>query len=228
MTTDDDRPRHAGDFSDSGVYAPGSGYRSGSSGLFDESGYTSGDTTTVLTTPQPYDATTEELGQRPAARWHAGADLGLLVLRLVVGALLAGHGLQVLFGWFQGAGIGGTADALAAAGFTNTTMLAWATGLAELVGGTFLVLGLFTPFGAAAVLFVLTTMAWVRFDSGVFAGNIELEAVYGAAVFAILFAGPGRISLDRPTPWYRHAPAYGFLFLILAAGAATVTLIFLR
>ncbi|TMD43848.1 MAG: DoxX family protein, partial [Chloroflexi bacterium] len=29
-------------------------------------------------------------------------DLGLLVLRLAVGGLLAGHGSQKLFGWFEG------------------------------------------------------------------------------------------------------------------------------
>src|SRR4029078_5357279 len=129
------------------------GYRGVSSDPFDDSGYSS-DATTVMAGPDPYDATTEDLAPRPVVCWQAGGDLGLLVLRLVVGALIAGHGLQVLFGWFQGAGIGGTADALGKAGFDHTTMLAWVTGLAELVGGTFLALGLFTPLGAAAVLFV--------------------------------------------------------------------------
>lgn len=227
MSTEGDRPQRAGDYSDSGVYAPGAGYRGASTDPFDDSGY-SNQPTTVLPGSDPFDTTTDVLAERPVARWHTGADLGLLVLRLVVGVLFAGRGLQVLFGWFQGAGIGGTANALGKAGFSNTTLLAWVTGLAELVGGTFLALGLFTPLGAAAVLFVTATMAWVRFDGDVFAGAIELEAVYGAAAFAILFAGPGRISLDRPTPWYRHAPAYGFVFLLLAAGAATAVLILLR
>src|SRR5207245_5216835 len=36
-------------------------------------------------------------------------DLGLLVLRLTVGGLLAGHGAQKLFGWFGGFGLKGTA-----------------------------------------------------------------------------------------------------------------------
>ncbi|HEU5470157.1 MAG TPA: DoxX family protein [Actinophytocola sp.] len=227
MTTDDDRTRRmGGDYPDGGAYSSGT-YRGAAADPFDDSGYSS-DTTAMLGTQQPYDATTEELMERPVARWHGGADFGLLVLRLVVGALMVGHGLQVLFGWFEGAGISGTANQLGEAGFTNTTLLAWVTGISELVGGTFLALGLFTPAGAGAVLFVVGTMAWVRFDGNAFAGAIELEAVYGAAAVAVLFAGPGRISLDRPTPWYRHAPAYGFVFLLLAAGAATAVLLVLR
>ena len=37
-----------------------------------------------------------------------------------------------------------------------------------------------------------------------------------AAAFALLFAGPGRVSLDRPTPWYRHPVATGWTFLLIA------------
>ncbi len=35
-------------------------------------------------------------------------DLGLLILRLTLGGLLAGHGAQKLFGMFEGHGIEGT------------------------------------------------------------------------------------------------------------------------
>jgi putative oxidoreductase len=68
----------------------------------------------------------------------------------------------------------------------------------------------------------------VRYNGNNFAGGVELEAVYAAAAFAILFAGPGRISLDRPTPWYRHASAYGVAGLVVAAGASVAILLAFR
>jgi putative oxidoreductase len=42
---------------------------------------------------------------------------GLLILRLTVGGLVAGHGAQKLFGWFEGAGIKGTSGWLESLGF---------------------------------------------------------------------------------------------------------------
>ncbi len=35
-------------------------------------------------------------------RRHMLSDLGLLIMRLVIGGLLMGHGSQKLFGWFGG------------------------------------------------------------------------------------------------------------------------------
>src|SRR5258708_21563801 len=43
-------------------------------------------------------------------------DIGLLILRLVMGGLLVGHGSQKLFGWFSGPGLKGTAGFLESIG----------------------------------------------------------------------------------------------------------------
>ncbi len=45
--------------------------------------------------------------------------VGLMILRVVVGALFAGHGAQKLSGWFGGHGINGTAGFMESLGFTN-------------------------------------------------------------------------------------------------------------
>ena len=37
-------------------------------------------------------------------------DFGILIARIVLGVLMAGHGAQKLFGWFGGGGIQGTTD----------------------------------------------------------------------------------------------------------------------
>ena len=45
----------------------------------------------------------------PAEVSAMSTDLGVLILRLVVGLLFVGHGAQKLFGWFGGFGLEGTA-----------------------------------------------------------------------------------------------------------------------
>lgn len=216
MSTDDDRPRHAGDYSNT------------SSGLFDEGGYSSAETTVLPSTTGYEQATYEQDVQRAKPGWHAGADLGLLVLRLVLGLMFLAHAGQKLFGWFQGGGIDGTARFFETLGFTsNTTLLAWVAGVTELVGGALVLLGLFTPAGAGAILGLMIGAIWVKFQGSEFLGNVELEAMYAGAAFALLFAGPGRVSLDRPTPWYRYPAAFGVVFLLLAVGGAvTFVLVF--
>jgi putative oxidoreductase len=61
-----------------------------------------------------------------------------------------------------------------------------------------------------------------------FLGGVELEMIYAAAAFALLFTGPGRIALDRHTPWWRRTPLFGLIFLVIAAGLSVVTLVVWR
>ncbi|MGW0834480.1 DoxX family membrane protein, partial [Streptomyces prunicolor] len=72
-------------------------------------------------------------------------DLGLLLLRLGTGGVLAAHGAQKLFGWFGGGGIEGTGAAMEAMGYAPGKQSAVMAGLAEAGGGALLALGLATP-----------------------------------------------------------------------------------
>ena len=240
MTTDDNRPRAAGGYSDSGLFDSGDetyrsskGYGSQSDpSMYDDAGYSS-QSTTVIPGSSGYDSDydsdlDDEEPRKPAVAWHGGLDFGLLVLRLVLGGLFVVHGLDKLFGWFTDMGIGNTEQLLTGFNFTEPTILAWVLAVSETAGGVLLILGLFTPAGAAAILGVMANVIVVKSDWNLFLGDVELEMMYAGAAFALLFTGPGRISLDRNTHWFRKAPAYGFVFLLLAGGATAVTLFVFR
>ncbi|MER3469369.1 MAG: DoxX family protein, partial [Thermoflexus sp.] len=72
-------------------------------------------------------------------------DLGLGILRVLIGLLFAGHGARKLLGWFGGSGLNGTAGWVEGLGFRPGRPWALALGLGELLGGLLLALGLATP-----------------------------------------------------------------------------------
>ncbi|GAB3431748.1 hypothetical protein GCM10027436_06080 [Actinophytocola sediminis] len=201
--------------------------------MYDDAGYSS--PTTMIPGSSTFDndddddfgSAFDEPDRR--VKWHGGLDFGLLVLRLVLGGLFVVHGLDKLFGWFtDSGGMDGIEQMLTGFDFTEPKILAWVLALSETVGGALLVVGLFTPAGAAAVLAVMANVIVVKGDWNLFLGGVELEMVYAAAAFVLLFTGPGRASIDRNTHWCRKPSIYGIVFLIIAGGASVVTLLVFR
>ena len=82
-------------------------------------------------------------------------DVGLLLLRLVVGALFVGHGTQKLFGWFGGHGPEGTGGFMHSLGYRPGRRAAMLAGAAETTAGALLVLGFLTPLASAIVVGVI-------------------------------------------------------------------------
>ncbi|MGW3955929.1 DoxX family membrane protein [Streptomyces sp. NPDC004752] len=126
-------------------------------------------------------------------------DLGLLLLRLGIGGVLAAHGAQKLFGWFGGYGIEGTGRFMESVGYAPGRASATAAGLAEAGGGALLALGLATPAAGAAAAGGMAAAAAVQVPNGFFAqeGGYEHPATLGLAAAGLAVAGPGRFSLDH-------------------------------
>lgn len=165
-----------------------------------------------------------------AARWHRGADFGLLALRLALGVVFVAHGAQKLFGAFGGAGLDGTADMLATMGFRQTQVLAPLLGGTEFAAGILVALGLFTPLAAAGLLGVMANAVVLGADAGFFldGGGVEYPAVLGAAALALLFTGPGRVAADKGRAWFRRPVLCATVGLLIAVIASAVVLLGMR
>jgi putative oxidoreductase len=146
-------------------------------------------------------------------------DLGLLILRVVVGLTLSAHGAQKLFGWFGGNGIEGTSAFYDQLGLRPGKLNAWVAGTAELAGGLLIALGLVTPLGAAALTAVMTAaVATVHLRNGFFVttNGFEYNLVMVAAAFALVGVGPGSWSLDNALDI--HLTGAGWALGALGAG----------
>lgn len=124
--------------------------------------------------------------------------VGLLLLRLLLAALLAGHACQKTLGWFRGQGLAGTAATFEAWGFRPGRPHVLMATACELTGGLLLALGLLTPLGSAVVIGTMIVAASANFKNGLWAhlGGYEVPFVYGAIAFVIAVTGPGAWSLD--------------------------------
>ena len=125
--------------------------------------------------------------------------LGFAVLRVIVGGLFMGHGLQKLIGAFGGHGLEGTAKGFESLGLRPGKANAVAAGAAETGGGALLAAGAATPLGATVLTATMATaIRTVHAPNGPWSSNggYEYNLVLMAIVFALTDAGPGHWSVD--------------------------------
>lgn len=127
-------------------------------------------------------------------------DIARLLLRLVLGALMAGHGGQKLFGWFGGGGVEGTAGMMQSLEMHPPRQWAMLAGLSEFGGGVLTALGALSPLGPLGIMGAMSmATAKVHLGKPIWnsAGGAELPVTNMAAAAALAIAGPGRFSVDR-------------------------------
>jgi putative oxidoreductase len=179
-----------------------------------------------------------------------GIDIGLLILRVAVGAIYVAHGLRKL-GWAasdgrtpagrgeptarraaggeaapakqNARGFAGFRESIARRGYRPAGAWAVAAVVAEVVGGVLAIAGLLTPVAAALLVAQsVTIMALVR-ERGfwVEAMGVEYPLMLGVAALVVGLAGPGSLSVDAAL----GIEAPWWVFPLLAAAGVTGALV---
>ncbi len=126
------------------------------------------------------------------------AGFAPLVVRVIVGIIMAAHGFQKLV-----AGPGAFGQMLGQMNIPLSGLMAYVVVFVELLGGLLLIVGLFSRLAAllltinltVAILLVKVNVGFLSPPSGGVGAELDLALIAG--FLAILLAGPGRLSLDR-------------------------------
>lgn len=138
--------------------------------------------------------------------------IGLLLLRVVVGSLLVGHGVQKLFGWLKGLGIGPTAAFMRTLRYRSGRVAAIVAGVVEALCGILILVGLFMPVAAAGIIgSMLNAIVTVHLRHGLWnaTGGMELPLLYAVVAASLAFTGPGAYSLDELLGLELSGPRFG-------------------
>jgi putative oxidoreductase len=149
-------------------------------------------------------------------------DTGLLIVRLVVGLVVAAHGLQILFGKLDGLGLQTSAAAFDRIGYRPGKLFATAAGLSESSGGLLLAAGLVTPLAAAAivsVMFAAALSSHLKNGFWITNGGYEYTLTLGLVAMGIGFIGPGSYSLDHLLGWTLSGSWWRLLAFAVALAA---------
>jgi putative oxidoreductase len=165
--------------------------------------------------------TTTDISSRVQA-----ADVGLLLLRLVFGGLLAAAGLQKLFGWFGGQGLTSTGAIFEQIGYSPGVFFAAVAGLLETVGGLLLLMGLFTPLACSIVLGVMINAMSATWAGGLFGQQgYQAALLYATAGAVIACTGAGAMALDHGRPWQREGAPWAVASIVTGIAAAVAVLL---
>jgi putative oxidoreductase len=158
-------------------------------------------------------------------------SIGLLLVRIVVGLIMAAHGASKLWGWFGGYGLRGTGQFFEQLGFHPGAAFAAAASVSEIVSGLLVAIGFLGPIGPALMISVMIVAAiTVHLGQGLLAPKgLEMPLLYGAAAFGLALTGFGEYSLDGLLGVAgRWSIGFTWIVLLLGIAGAFVNLAFRR
>jgi putative oxidoreductase len=175
---------------------------------------------------EPTEIEPDSFSDRADAGRRGTQDLGLMLLRVGLGALLIAHGLQKAFGLWGGQGLSGFQQSLADMGYQHSNILTYVGVAGQIGAGVLLVLGLFTPLAAAAAVAYLinSLLAAVAAqpDSGYFAFFLPTGHEYLVMLLvlagALTLTGPGKYGFDAGRGWARRPFVGSAVALVLGIG----------
>jgi putative oxidoreductase len=161
-------------------------------------------------------------------------DLGLLLLRLALAAILWMHATQKLFGWFSGPGLDRATTLFENLGQRPGRQMAKLAAACEATGALLVATGLATPLGAAILAGTMAvaggSLTMVKGTVWNAMGGGEYPLMLASVALVLGFTGPGGWSLDSAigAPWVPKsnsaALVVGVIVLVVAALAAGAAL----
>ncbi|MFD8634138.1 DoxX family protein [Streptomyces sp. NPDC059533] len=152
-------------------------------------------------------------------------DTGILILRLLVGLLVAGHGVQKVSSHLGGKGLEGGTEEFRADGFRGGALTALAAGGGQIGSGMLLAAGLLTPLAATGTIGVMTVALTVKWRHGIWVQNdgYEYPLVLIGTAAALAATGPGAWSLDAALGLTPYPLWWAALALVAGLGSGLLT-----
>jgi putative oxidoreductase len=146
-----------------------------------------------------------------------------MIVRVVQGSLMAGHGAQKLFGSFGGPGLEGTSGFMEMLGMRPGRPWAYLAGLSEFGGGVLTALGLLNPLGPLGVIASMSMATRkAHWDKPIWVteGGAELPVLNIAISTALMVREPDGFSLDgllgiRLPAWLGPVGLVGIILTVL-------------
>ena len=126
-------------------------------------------------------------------------DVGLLILRVLIGLVFIAHGSQKVFGWFGGPGLKGFTGWMGSMGLKPASIWGLMGALSEFGGGILLTLGLLNPLGPLAIIgAMLMAIGLAHWTKGFWSskGGYEFPLVLLVVSAVLGLLGSGSYALD--------------------------------